>query len=107
MVEENGVSHIETETGWWVPETYFCKQTLLPTTGSWQTVMDANGKILKAVMIYGRNGWWDSSYSPIHVSKWLKPKKWFHNSEDTIGRRDELEAYKKSCSGQGGPFRAI
>lgn len=84
--------------GWWVPTPQYWRQTLLPRTGCWQWVRTADGKERKALVLAGMEGWFDTNYQPLaDVAEWLKPSRWFRDRADLEGKRDEMEAARRSA----------
>lgn len=81
--------------GWWVPAVQFYQQKVFPITGSWQKIRRKNGDIVEACILAGYSGWHDGNYEPITgVSEWMKPARWFSDSEDMIGDLDAINACK-------------
>lgn len=93
--------HVEVsaDDGWWVPAAHWFSQKVSPLTGSWQHVRCFNGIVVKACMLYGRDGWFDVYYQPISgVTEWFKPKRWFRSAEDMDGDVAAVQAYKASLT---------
>lgn len=83
--------------GWWVPVNQWFAQKVSPSTGSWQQVRCFNGIVVKACMLYGKDGWWDGNYCPVSgVIEWFKPKRWFQSADDIEGDVSAVQAYKDS-----------
>ena len=84
------MAYIETKKGWWVPVDHFFEQTAIPTVSVFHHFRLANGKEVRAAIIYGRHGWWDANYEPIRgrVVEWFKPAPHFRSAEDMEGDAD-------------------
>lgn len=90
---------VSEDDGWWVPSDQWFSQKVSPLTGNWQHVRCFNGIVVKACMLYGRDGWWDGNYQPVDgVTEWFKPKRWFKTADDIEGDVDAVQAYKASFS---------
>ncbi len=94
------------ESGWWVPAEHWFKQKLWSQTGCWQQVRCADGRVLKACILSGRNGWWNGNYEPVAgVVEWFKPARWFSGLEDMAGKEAEWSAYKAQTFADRSPLR--
>jgi hypothetical protein len=95
LVEEVTVSVRDfSETGWWVSPKHWFEQEVFPLTGCWSIVRLKGGKVTRACILAGYDGWHDGNYSPVNVQSILKPSRWFDSPNDMRGKVEEYKAYK-------------
>ncbi|EHL99359.1 hypothetical protein HMPREF9946_03121 [Acetobacteraceae bacterium AT-5844] len=98
---------MEMEDGWWVPVTHFWRQEVLPHTGSVQMVGDVKGRIHRALILSGHEGWRDGNYNVIpNVTDWFKPSRFFSSRDDMHGDAEAVRKVRDEASGRLSPLRS-